>query len=97
MPYNLADVLVETQAEMDYDARPVLSQITAPVLIIAGDRDRFLPREVIEETARGITDCTVIWHVGHSHIKTIKGKRTPGEVLAFLDEHTRQQNPSRRV
>lgn len=86
MRYNLADVLVETQAEMDYDARPVLPQITAPVLIIAGDRDIFLPREVIEETARGIADCTVVWHEGLSHVQTIRGKRTAGEVLAFLEE-----------
>ncbi len=84
---NLSDVLVETQAEMDYDARGVLPQITAPVLIIAGDRDMFLPREAIEETARGIADCTVIWHEGHSHVRTIKGKRTPGEVLDFLGRH----------
>lgn len=84
LPHNLSDVLVETQAEMDYDARAVLSQITAPVLIIAGGRDLFLPREVIEETASGIADCQVIWHPGDGHAGTIRSKRSAVETLAFL-------------
>lgn len=85
---NGSDVLVEMEAEMAYDARPILAQVTAPVLIVAGTGDFLLPREVIEETARGLRDCTVIWHDGANHVRTIKGTRTAGEVLAFLDEHT---------
>jgi len=86
---NLADVLVEMEAEMAYDARPILPQVTAPVLIVAGSGDILLPREVIEETARGLRDCTVIWHDGDNHVRTIKGKRAVGEVLEFL----RQDRP----
>lgn len=84
MRYNLADVLVETQAEMAYDARPVLSQITAPVLIVAGDRDLFLPREVIEETAAGLRTCRVVWRPGQGHVRTIRG--ATDVVLAYLRE-----------
>ena len=93
---NLGDVLVETQAEMDYDARSVVPQITAPVLIVAGDRDIFLPREVIERTAAGIRDCTVVWHHGHGHVRTIRSRRTTNDVLAFLDAQpstTKHANP----
>lgn len=85
---NLGDILVETQAELDYDARHVLSQIGVPVLIIAGDRDNYLPRELIEETAQGIPDCTVIWHKGKGPAQTIRAKRSAGEVLAFLDQQS---------
>ncbi len=81
---NGPDVLVEMEAEMAYDARPILPQVTAPVLIVAGTGDVLLPREAIEETAQGLRDCTVIWHDGANHIRTIKGKRTAGEVLDFL-------------
>lgn len=80
----LSDVLVEARAEEGYDARPVLGQITAPVLMVAGERDTFLPREVIEETSRGIADCTVVWREGAGHDRTISSSRTRDDVLAFL-------------
>jgi len=82
---NLPDVLVETQAEMGVDARPVLPQITAPVLLIAGDQDMFLTREIVEETARLIPDCTLVWYEGLDHGKTALNKRVPGDVLAFVN------------
>ncbi len=82
--YNLPDVLVETQAEMDVDARPVLHQITAPVLIIAGDQDVFFTRDIVEETTRLIPDCTVVWYEGRGHGGTASDKRVPRDLLAFL-------------
>jgi pimeloyl-ACP methyl ester carboxylesterase len=83
--YNLPDVLVETRAEMDLDARPVLHQITAPVLIIAGDQDTFVTREIVEESARLIPDCTVVRYEGRSHGGTASDKRVPGDILAFVN------------
>jgi pimeloyl-ACP methyl ester carboxylesterase len=83
--YNLPDVLVETRAEMDLDARPVLHQITAPVLIIAGDQDIFVTREIVEESTRLIPDCTVVRYAGRSHGGTASDKRVPGDILAFVN------------
>ncbi len=83
--YNLADVLVETRAEMDLDARPVLSQITAPVLIIAGDQDIFFTRDIVEETSRLIPRCTVIRYEGRGHGGTAADKRVPGDILTFVN------------
>lgn len=83
--YNLPDVLIETQALMDFDARPVLPQITAPVLIIAGDRDIFATRGMVEETARLIPDCSLVWYEGLGHGKTGTSKRVPGDILAFVN------------
>lgn len=94
MDYNLPDVLVETLAELDYDARPVLPQITAPVLIIAGEKDQLIPRKVIEETARSIPDCSVIWQKGHNHQQTIQSRRTRREVLAFLNRGSTRNRPA---
>lgn len=83
--YNLSDVLVETRAEMDLDARPVLNQISAPVLIIAGDKDVFFTRDTVEETIRLLPDCTVIRYEGRSHGGTAVDKRVPGDILAFVN------------
>ncbi len=82
---NPPDVLAETRAVMEADARPVLHQITAPVLVIVGDRDLDFPPDVVEETARLIPDCTVLRYEGRDHGGTTFDKRVPGDVLAFLD------------
>ncbi len=82
---NPPDVLVETRAIMDADARPVLHQITAPVLIIVGDQDLDFPPDIVEETARLIPDCTVVRYEGRDHGGATFDKRAPGDVLDFLD------------
>lgn len=81
---NLPDVLIETQAEMDFDARPVLHQITSPVLLIAGDKDTYFSQDAVEETARLIPDCTVVWYRGADHGKTAMNRRVPRDVIAFV-------------
>ncbi len=76
------DILVEIEAEVAFDSRAVLPRIQAPVLLICGDRDRFFPREVAEETARLISGSTLIWHKG-GHVRTGSDRRVAGAVLAF--------------
>lgn len=87
------DLIVEAQAEVAFDSRSVLPDITAPVLLIVGDRDRAFPRAVVEETARLIPDCTVVWrrrrgHLGTTLSATLSG-RTARDVLAFLEQPER--------
>ena len=43
--------------------------IEKPVLLICGDRDRFFPREVVEETVRLIPDCTLVLYEGQGHMR----------------------------
>lgn len=81
---NPPDVLAESRAVMDADARPVLDQITAPVLVIVGDRDTDFPPDIVEETARLIPDCTVVRYEGRGHSGAVFDERVPGDVLAFL-------------
>ncbi len=78
------DILVESQAEAAFDSRAVLPRIQAPVLLICGDRDRAFPRDVIEETARLIPGCTLIWYRGEGHTGAAS-KRVAPDILAFVN------------
>ncbi len=78
------DILVESQAEVAFDARAVLPRIQAPVLLICGDRDRFFPRDVVEETARLIPGCTLVWYKG-GHMRAGSSKRLANDILAFVN------------
>ncbi len=83
--YPPSDVWVELEAEIAFDSRPVLPHIQKPVLLIAGDRDRFFPWELVEETVRLIPDCTLVRYEGHGHMKAAASKRVAHDVLAFVD------------
>lgn len=78
------DILVESQAEKTFDSRAVLPRIQAPVLLICGDRDRAIPRDVVEETAKLIPGCTLIWHKG-GHSGVGSSPRVAHDVLAFVN------------
>jgi pimeloyl-ACP methyl ester carboxylesterase len=83
--YPPADLLVELEAEISYDARPVLPRIEKPVVLLTGDRDQFFPIEVVEETVRLIPDCTLVRYEGQAHVKTASNKRVAHDVLAFIE------------
>lgn len=94
MGFILPDVLVETQAMVDFDGRPLLGQITVPTLLIVGDRDDSVPPELVEETARGIPDARIIWHKGEGHSQAIMNKQTAAEVLSFVAERRTADQPT---
>ncbi len=77
------DVVIE--AGPGSDARAVLPRITAPTLLICGDEDLFFAKDVVEETARLIPDCTLIWYRRLGHMRTAASARVPRDVLAFVD------------
>ena len=78
------DVLTEVRAETSFDSRPVLPTIRVPVLIVSGDRDRFFPPAIIDETAALVPDCTVVRYRGRGHLGTGTDKRVAADVLEFL-------------
>lgn len=78
------DVLVETAAVMDVDTRPVLPRITAPVLLIFGDKDTSFAPDIVEETARLIPACTLVRYSERGHGGAAWDERTPGHVLDFI-------------
>jgi pimeloyl-ACP methyl ester carboxylesterase len=83
--YPATDVLVEIEAELAFDSRPVLPDIASPVILLCGDRDRFFPRDVVEETARLIPDCRLVVYEGQGHMKVATSGRVVQDVLAFVD------------
>jgi pimeloyl-ACP methyl ester carboxylesterase len=81
-----SDVMVEAEAEMALGAREVLPDISVPVLLVCGDADMYIPRELYEETARLIPDCTLRMYEGVGHVGTIRDPRFPRDVLDFVGE-----------
>jgi pimeloyl-ACP methyl ester carboxylesterase len=83
--YPTSDLLVEVEAEIAFDARPVLSKIRVPVLIACGDRDRFFPPDIVDETVRLVPDITLVTYPGQGHMKVASGAQVVRDVLAFVE------------
>lgn len=83
-PSYANDVMVEAEAELACDARDVLPDISVPVLLVCGDRDEGFSKEVYEETARLIPDCTVQMYEGLGHTGVANDKRFARDVLDFV-------------
>jgi pimeloyl-ACP methyl ester carboxylesterase len=77
------DLLTEAQAEVAFDSRAILPRIREPILLICGDRDQFFTRDVVEETAGLIPNCSLIWYPGKGHMRTAASGRVASDVLAF--------------
>lgn len=77
------DVIVELESELAFDSRSVLPRISAPVLLICGDRDQFFSVEVIRETAELIPDCRLTWYPGAGHVRAASSQQVPRDVIAF--------------
>jgi pimeloyl-ACP methyl ester carboxylesterase len=83
--YPAADLLVETEAEIAFDAREVLPRIRVPVLLACGDRDRFFPPDIVEETVRLVPDATLVTYPGGGHMKVASSRHVVRDVLAFAE------------
>ena len=83
-PSFASDVMVEAEAEVVCDARDVLPAIAVPVLLVCGDEDLYFPKEVYEETARLIPDCTLRMYEGAGHVGAIRDRRFAQDVLDFV-------------
>lgn len=79
---NPEDLLVEGKAEVLHDSKNQLSRITAPTLVVAGDRDFFCPVPLLHETALLIPNAKLIIYKGKGHESL--GKQFKRDVLAFL-------------
>jgi pimeloyl-ACP methyl ester carboxylesterase len=90
-PYFASDMMVEAEAEMAFDAREVLPDISVPVLLVCGDADMYIPKELYEETARLIPDCTLRMYEGIGHVGAVRDKRFPQDVLDFVGQRPATQ------
>jgi pimeloyl-ACP methyl ester carboxylesterase len=82
--YPASDMLVEVEAEIAFDASAVLPGIGVPALLACGDRDRFFPPDLVDETARLIPDVTVVTYPGQGHMKVASGGQVVRDILAFV-------------
>jgi pimeloyl-ACP methyl ester carboxylesterase len=90
-PYFPSDVMVEAEAVAAFDAREVLPEIRVPVLLIGCDRDFDFPKDVYEETARLIPDCTLRMYENETVMQAGSDKRLPRDVLEFVRQQARVQ------
>jgi len=90
-PYFASDVIVEAEALAAFDAREILPEIRVPVLLIGCDRDFDFPKEVYEETARLIPDCTLRMYENETVLQAGSDKRLPQDVLEFVRQRPAAQ------
>ena len=83
-PANPADMLAFAHAEDRFDLGARLGEITAPTLVIAGERDRVYSPEIFERTAKGVRDGRLIVYPGAGHGGTLTARRLVADVTAFL-------------
>jgi pimeloyl-ACP methyl ester carboxylesterase len=85
-PADPADMLIVIDAEDRFDAAPQLHRVTAPTLIVAGDRDRNYTPELFRETADRIPGARLRLYPGkgHASIATLRYRPAVREILGFL-------------
>ncbi len=87
-PKNPADTLAFVRAEDAFDVTDRLTDITAPTLVIGGERDEFYPQSIFHQTAEGIPDSRLIIYPDTTHMGAIKHERFAPEVTEFLGSAT---------
>jgi pimeloyl-ACP methyl ester carboxylesterase len=83
-PEDPSDLVVTIMAEDKHNFRERLSEITAPTLVVAGDRDPFYSEALFRETAEGIPNARLILYKGMGH--PASGKQFRKDVIDFIDE-----------
>jgi hypothetical protein len=68
----------------------MLPDIRIPVLAVGGGADQFYARDVTEETARLIPDCSLRVYDDKDHLGTLTDERLPRDVLDFVERQASQ-------
>ena len=84
VPKDPNDLVVTVEAEDKFNFKDRLGQITAPTLVVAGDKDPFYTPTLFRETAAGIPNARLILYKGMGH--PASGKQFSRDVLAFLND-----------
>jgi pimeloyl-ACP methyl ester carboxylesterase len=85
-PVDPSDMLIVIDAEDRFDAGSQLHRISAPTLLLAGERDRYYTPELFRETANRIPNARLRLYPtkGHAPIATLTYKPAVREILEFL-------------
>jgi pimeloyl-ACP methyl ester carboxylesterase len=83
-PKDPSDMLVFARAEDAFALSRRLGEVTAPTLVIGGDRDAMYSPEIFARTAQGVRDGRLILYPGASHGTTFTHQLLADDVAAFL-------------
>lgn len=83
-PSNPADMVAFVHAEDAFDLDNRLNDITAPTLVIAGERDRVYSPAIFQRTADGIRDGRLVTYPRTGHGGTLTSRRLADDVATFL-------------
>lgn len=85
-PTNPDDLINTILAEDKFNVEGDLHKITAPTLLIGGDRDFFYPEELLRRTANLIPNSRLIIYPGRRHSELETDKRFAPDVISFLKD-----------
>ena len=83
-PKDPTDLLVTIDAEDAFDVGDQLHRITAPTLVIGGDKDVGYSRELFEQTAAGVKDGRAHIYPDWGHNRTCMSSTTTNLTLGFM-------------
>lgn len=83
-PKNPADTLAFIRAEDAFDLTGRLGEISAPTLVLGGDRDGAYSTDTFRRTADGIPNSRLIIYPDTTHIGVMKHPRFVPDIVAFL-------------
>ncbi|MBL1074172.1 alpha/beta hydrolase [Nocardia sp. 2] len=81
---DLSDGIAMATALAEFDCRDRLPDITAPTLLVAGDRDPLITAEIVDTTVRSAADARAVRIPRRGHLRTFTGSRLAREMEQFL-------------
>lgn len=88
------DMIATINAEDDFHLRDRLHAISAPTLIVGGQKDGFYSEALFTETAVMIPNARLLLFEGKGHVGASMGREVISDVLAFLDEGAAPDGPN---
>ena len=79
-----SDMLIEGEAERQFNSREVLPKIRVPVLLIAGETDFYFPKELTLETQELIPNCSLQMYEGKGHVEAAFDARMCSDIQNFM-------------
>jgi pimeloyl-ACP methyl ester carboxylesterase len=83
-PPDPTDLLATINAEDTFDALPDLPRITAPTLVVAGQRDRFYSPDLFRQTAQAIPGARLRMYPGKGHVGLMAHRPAIRDIRRFL-------------
>src|SRR5919202_578494 len=83
-PKDPSDMVIFARAEDAFDLSGRLGDVTAPTLVIGGDRDEVYSPEIFARTAQGVRNGRLILYRGANHATTLTHTSLADEVALFL-------------